>query len=189
MTVLLARVLAALHLEDDDLVTLHKWCVNFYNYFCSLYDRCANFYGVAVCDEQDFVKLYGLTGFSVTDVVYKKLFALLNLELLTINNYDCVHFCIYVFNVSPRGEFLMKLLSMSPGDKIGCKVRTFFWNDQNSLSSFFNKFQSAGVHNFLRAVRCRLEILEYSLMRCLGCRQGWAVVCHAVMFSVPWAGM
>ena len=100
--------------------------------------------GVAVCDEQDFVKLYGLTGFSVTDVVYKKLFALLNLELLTINNYDCVHFCIYVFNVSPRGEFLMKLLSMSPGDKIGCKVRTFFWNDQNSLSSFFNKFQSAG---------------------------------------------
>jgi hypothetical protein len=25
-------------------------------------------------------------------VVYKKLFALLNLELLTINNYDCVHF-------------------------------------------------------------------------------------------------
>ena len=83
----------------------------------------------------------------------------------------------------------MKLLSMSPGDKIGCKVRTFFWNDQNSLSSFFNKFQSAGVHNFLRAVRCRLEILEYSLMRCLSCRQGWAVVCHAVMFSVPWAGM
>ena len=37
MTVLLARVLTTLHLEDDDLLTLNERLYNFTYYLCSFY--------------------------------------------------------------------------------------------------------------------------------------------------------
>ncbi len=86
MTILLAIVLATLHLEDDDLVTLHERVHNFYYYLCPINSGCADGY----CSL--FVELNSLTSLYILDVMHEELFALLSLELLTVNFYDCVHF-------------------------------------------------------------------------------------------------
>ena len=95
MTVALTRVLAALHLEDDDFVTLHQRFNNFTYYFCTLYGWCAYRHCTVSIYEQHFVKFNSLAGFNVLDVVDKELLALLGLELLTLNLYNCVH-CFYL---------------------------------------------------------------------------------------------
>lgn len=92
MTILFTIVLAAFHLEDDYFVTFDKRIVYLYNNFCSLDNGCADFDGAVIVYEQYFVKLYGLTGFSVLDVVYEELLAFFYLELLAVDAYDCVHF-------------------------------------------------------------------------------------------------
>jgi len=95
MTVTLTRVLATLHLEDDDLVTLHQRFHNFTYYFCTLYGRCTYLYCAVSIYEQYFVKFNSLACFHIFNVVNKKLLALFGLELLTLNFYNCVHlFCL-----------------------------------------------------------------------------------------------
>ena len=71
MTVLLAIVLAALHLEDDNLVTLNEWVHNFYYYLCSIYSRGTNCDITLVVYEKYLVKLNSLTSFYIFEVVYE----------------------------------------------------------------------------------------------------------------------
>jgi len=98
MTVLLAAVLAALHLEDNHLVALHERVFHFGYYFRTFYGWCTYRHGSVVVNEENLVKLNGLTFFSVLDVVDEELLALLNLELLTVNLYDCVHLLFVCLN-------------------------------------------------------------------------------------------
>ena len=56
MTVLLARVLTTLHLEDDDLVALYQGVHYFYYYLCTFYGGCANLDSAVGIYEQHFVK-------------------------------------------------------------------------------------------------------------------------------------
>ena len=91
MTVTLTRVLAALHLEDDDLVTLHQRFNYLTHYFCSLYGRSTYLHCTVSIYEQHLVKFNSLTGFGILDVVHKEFLTLLGLELLTLNFYNCVH--------------------------------------------------------------------------------------------------
>ena len=96
MTVALARVLAALHLEDNHLVALDERVHNFTHYFCSLYGGGTYLNCTVSIYEQYLVKFNSLTGFHVLDVVDEELLALLGLELLTLNFYNCVHcFLLY----------------------------------------------------------------------------------------------
>ena len=97
MTVALARVLATLHLEDNDLVALDKRVHNFTYYFCSLYGGGTYLDCTVSIYEQHLVKFNSLACFHVFDVVYKELLALLGLELLTLNFYNCVHCYLFVF--------------------------------------------------------------------------------------------
>ena len=96
MTVLLAIVLAALHHEDDYLVTLYEWVHYFYYYFCTLYSWCTDSDCAVFVNEQNLVELNSLTCLYILDVMYEELLALLCLELLTVNFYDCVHLIIYI---------------------------------------------------------------------------------------------
>ena len=91
MTVALARVLATLHLEYDDLVALYQRVHHFYYYFCTVYGGCANLDSAVGIYEQHSVKFNSLACLHVLDVVHEELLALLSLELLTLNFYNCVH--------------------------------------------------------------------------------------------------
>jgi len=92
MTVALTRVLAALHLEDDNLIALHQRFYYLTHYFCSLYGWSTYLHCTVSIYEQHLVKFNSLTGLGILDVVHEELLALLGLELLTLNLYNCVHF-------------------------------------------------------------------------------------------------
>ena len=92
MTVTLTRVFAALHLENDDLVTFYQRFNYFTHYLCSFYGRSTNLDCTVSIYEQYLVKFNSLALLSILDVVHEELFALLGLELLTLNFYNCVHF-------------------------------------------------------------------------------------------------
>ena len=96
MTVALTRVLATLHLEDDDLVTLHQRVYYFTHYFCSLYGRSTYLHCTVSIYEQHLVKFNSLAFLGILDVVHKELLALLHLKLLTLNLYNCVHLFICI---------------------------------------------------------------------------------------------
>ena len=97
MTIALAGILAALHLEDNHLVALHERVHNFTYYFCTLYGGGTNLYCTVSIYEQYLVKFNSLAFFHILDMVDKKLLALLGLELLTLNLYNCVHFAFYLY--------------------------------------------------------------------------------------------
>ena len=92
MTILLAIVLATLHLENDDLVTLYKWVHNLTYYFSAIYGRCANLYCSIVIHEQYLLKLNSLAFLYVLHVVDEELCSFCSLKLLTVNFYNCVHY-------------------------------------------------------------------------------------------------
>lgn len=94
MTVLLARVLTTLHLEDNNLVTLYQWVHNFNYYFGSFYSRGTNCDSTLIVYEENLVKFNSLTSLCIFKVVDEELLALFNFELLTVNFYNCVHFFI-----------------------------------------------------------------------------------------------
>lgn len=71
MTVLLAKILAALHLEDDDLVTLYERLDDLCHYLCTLYGRCTYLHGSLVVQEQNLVKLNSLALFCITQWLMK----------------------------------------------------------------------------------------------------------------------
>ncbi len=91
MTVLLAIVLSALHLEDNDLVAFYERIDNLAYYFGTFYGRCTYLYCSFIVDKQYLVELNSLAFLSILDVVDEQFLALLCLELLTVNLYDCVH--------------------------------------------------------------------------------------------------
>ena len=85
MTVALTRVLAALHLEHDDLVTFYQRVHYLTHYFCSLYGRSTNLHCAVSIYEQHLVKFNSLAFLGILDVMHKELLALFGLELLTLN--------------------------------------------------------------------------------------------------------
>ena len=91
MTVANAIVLTTLHLENDDLVTLYEWVHYFTHYFCSVYGGSAYLNCTVSIYEQYLVKFNSLACLNILDVVHEELLALLGLELLTLNFYNCVH--------------------------------------------------------------------------------------------------
>ena len=94
MAVLHAIALAALLLEYDDLVALDERFHDFYYYLRTFYGWCTYRDCALVIDEQHLVKLNSLAFLGVFDAVHKQLCALLNLELLTVNFYNYVHFLL-----------------------------------------------------------------------------------------------
>ena len=94
LTVLLAIVLSALHLEDDDLVTLYKRLNHFTYYLCTAHGGCTYLYCAFFVNEQHLLEFNSLTLFRVANVVNKELFALFCLKLLTVNLYNCVHYLL-----------------------------------------------------------------------------------------------
>mgnify|MGYP004448590083 CR=1 FL=1 len=88
----LAIALAALLVEDEHLVALHQGREHFTNYLCARYSGSANGDSTVLVDEENLVKFNSLTSFCSLDVVDEELLALLNLELLTVNLNDCVHY-------------------------------------------------------------------------------------------------
>ncbi len=121
MTVLLTVILATLHLENDDLVTFNKRVHYFYNYFGTLNFRCTDCHCSLIVYEQHLVELNSIAGFYILDVMYKELFALLCLKLLTVNFYDCVHF-IYINGFFPQGGRPLPTLFRASTEYIGCKI-------------------------------------------------------------------
>lgn len=95
MTILHTVILTAFHLEHHYLVALNEWVNHLSDNLCAFHCRRADCYGTVVVDEQHTVELNSLAGLNILDVIDKKLFACLCLELLTVNLYDCVHFVYY----------------------------------------------------------------------------------------------
>ena len=83
--------LATLLVEYKNLVALYEGRNNLTYYLCALYCRSADGDGTVVVDEENLVELNSLSSLSGLDMVYEELLALLNLKLLTVNLYDCVH--------------------------------------------------------------------------------------------------
>lgn len=94
VTVLLPVVLATLHLEDDYLVAFYERSYYLSYYLGTLNSRCTYCDCSVVVNQQNLVKLNSLAFFRILDVVNEELLALLSLELLTVNFYNCVHFII-----------------------------------------------------------------------------------------------
>lgn len=103
MAPLLAVVLATLHLENDNLITFYEGIGYLCHYFSALYSRCAYGHCSVFVYEQHFVKLNRLALFCITHVINEELLALLCLELLTVNFYNCVHYFMIVKRVLPPG--------------------------------------------------------------------------------------
>ena len=97
MAVAFTAILAALHLEDDDLVTLHQRVHYFTYYFCSLYGRSTYLYCTVSIYEQHLLKFNSLAFLGILDVVNEELLALFYLKLLTLNVYNCVHYFILLY--------------------------------------------------------------------------------------------
>jgi len=122
MTIALARVLATLHLENDDLVTLYKGVHYFYYYFGTLYLWCTDSYCTLIVYEQYLVELNSLTGLNILDVVNEQFLALLDLKLLTVNLYDCVHF-VNINGFFRKASNLLLLLFRPPRSKSSAKLQ------------------------------------------------------------------
>ena len=66
---------------------------NFANHLCTFYGGSTYGYVTIVVYQQTLSQIQQLApAFGVLNVVYKQLFAIFSLELLTVNFYNCVHF-------------------------------------------------------------------------------------------------
>lgn len=93
MTVLATIALAALLLENDNLVALNEGNSYFANYFCSFYGRSADFNGTVGIYEKYAVELYGLAFFYfIAEIVNVQEAVLFSLELLALYFYNYVHY-------------------------------------------------------------------------------------------------
>ena len=82
---------AALLVEDEHLVALNEGSGDFSDYFCAFDGGGAHFHRAVGVDEEHFVEFNSLSAFGIADAVYEKLAALLDLKLMTVDLYDCVH--------------------------------------------------------------------------------------------------
>ena len=87
----LAVALTALLVEDEHLVALYEGAYYFAYYLCAFNCGRADADCAVFLDEENLVELNSLSSLSGLDMVYEELLALLNLKLLTVNLYDCVH--------------------------------------------------------------------------------------------------
>ncbi len=92
MAVLFAIALAALLLEHDHLLTLYERVQHFYYNFRTFYGGCAYRDSALIVCKEHFVILNSLAFLGIFDAVHEEFHALLDLELLTVNFYNCVHF-------------------------------------------------------------------------------------------------
>ncbi len=92
VTVLLLIVLAALLVEDDYLVALYERSLYFGNDLGALYGGSANGDCSFVVNKKHVLKLYFLSGLSAREVMDEHRLVGLNLELLTLNLNNSVHF-------------------------------------------------------------------------------------------------
>ena len=95
MAVAFTAILAALHLEDDDLVTLYQWFHHFTHYLSAFYCGRTYCHCSVVVDEKHFLELNRLAFFHIFHVVNEEFLSLFGLELLTHDFYNCVHFLLY----------------------------------------------------------------------------------------------
>ena len=91
ITIQLAIALAALLVEDQDLVALDEGGLYFAYYLGSLNYRGTNGHVAVVLNEQHLFKFNSLAVLYIVHVVHEELLALFGLELLTVNLNDCVH--------------------------------------------------------------------------------------------------
>ena len=126
MTVANAIVLTTLHLENDDFVTLYEWVHYFTHYFGTLYCWSTYLYCTVSIYEQYLVKFNSLASLNILDVVNEELLALLGLELLTLNFYNCVHFAFNLYlGFFPRGGIRSYTLNSAPTDSNGVQRYNF----------------------------------------------------------------
>lgn len=92
VSVELLVTLATALVENKNLVALYEWAYNLCNNLCTLNSRCANFYFSFILNEENLLELNSCVCFNFLDVVNEDLLAFFNLELLTVNFYDYVHF-------------------------------------------------------------------------------------------------
>ena len=92
MTIELAIALAALLVEDQDLVALDQRRDDFAHDLSSGYDGRTYGDSTILVHEEDLIKLYYCATFCTLDVVDEKATALLYVELLALNVYDDVHY-------------------------------------------------------------------------------------------------
>ncbi len=99
ITIQFAMTFATLLVEYEHFITLNHGREHFANNFCAFNGGNTNSDVAVVVNQQHFLKFNSLTAFCALNVVYKELLTLFNLELLTVNLYDCVHFinCINGF--------------------------------------------------------------------------------------------
>lgn len=104
VTILLAIVFAAFHLENDDLVTFYKGVHYLYYYFRTFNGGCAYGYCSFFVYKQYLVKLNSFAGLHIFNVVNIEFHTLFYLKLLTVNFYNCVHYnvCKTVFREAFR---------------------------------------------------------------------------------------
>lgn len=96
MTVFLTVILAALHFEHHNLVALYERVHYLGYYFCAIHCGRTDCHCSFIVYKQHTVEFNSLTGLDILHVIHKELFACLNLKLMTVNLYDCVHFVFYI---------------------------------------------------------------------------------------------
>ena len=129
ITIQLAIALAALLVEDQDLVALYEGGLYFAYYLGSLNGGGTNGHVAVVLNEQHLFKFNSLAVLYIVHVVHEELLALFGLELLTVNLNDCVHFLnnnLTVFPGGGRAKSFAQPLSWPRRTQIGCKGITFF---------------------------------------------------------------
>lgn len=83
--------LAALLVENEHLVALYEGRGNFCHDFSTCDGGSTHFHCAVGVNEEHLVEFNSLSAFSIADAVYEKLAALLDLKLMTVDLYDCVH--------------------------------------------------------------------------------------------------
>ena len=142
MTVALARVLAALHLEHNHLVALHERVDNFTHYFCSLYGRSTYRHCTVSIYEQHLVKFNSLAFLGILDVVNEELLALFYLKLLTLNVYNCVHLFIVLKGFLREAAYVRTHFTLPQRTQIGVQRYEFSLNFKLLAFSFVITFRN-----------------------------------------------
>ena len=107
--------LATTLVEHEDLVALYERSLHLAHYLCALNCRSTYGYCTFIVNQQYFLKLNCLLSLSVLNVVNEETFALLCLELLTVNFYDYVPlFLLCIKRVSTTGRSIACPLVLEP---------------------------------------------------------------------------
>ena len=95
MAVFAAIAFATFFLENDHFFTFYERGCHFANYFCSFNDWSTDFHGTIGISEEYTVELDCVAFFDLlSEVVDIQKFACFGFELLSLNFYDNVHFCL-----------------------------------------------------------------------------------------------